>query len=171
MKLRGRMKNKRMLSEGLIVLILMSCFLSLNSYGIEIDRESGIETDLNLDLPQFEKFVISYDNWYGIEEEGFRDILKIYSTYQTLGDLHLDLKKEISLLDEDIAILEESINDCEVTLANSEEDRAFVYKLRESDLKKGKKLAKKQRIRAVFYGVGGGVVALAAGLIIGMFAF
>lgn len=171
MKLIRKKKNTRMLSEWLIVLILTSCFLSLNGYGREIDRESGIGTDLNLDLPQFEKFVISDDNWYGTDEEGFRNILKIYSTYQTLGDLHLYLTEEILLLDEDVAILGESVKDCKVTLARSEEDRDFVYKLRESDLVKGEKLAKKQRIRAIFYGVGGGVVALAAGLLIGIFAF
>lgn len=167
------MKNTRISSAGLIMLILVvSCSISLSAFGGGTDNDPIADSpDLYLELPRFEKLVIGDGEWFAADAEGFRGVLGIYATYQTLGDLHLELTAEVELLDDEVALLEESVGECQVALSASEDDRTFVYRLRESDQKKAAAAAKRQKVRAILFGAGGGVVALAAGLLIGMFAF
>jgi hypothetical protein len=132
---------------------------------------SGDQIDLYLPLPDFDKFVIEGVDNFKTDIEGFQGVLKLYETYMALGDLHLDLNTEIETLDDQVASLEASVKQCTQAKDASEEDRQFIYKLRASDQKKAEAAAKRQKMRAILFGAGGGVVALAAGLLIGVFAF
>ena len=160
------MKNTRSSCRRLMLLILATiCLLSPNAFGSD-----SPDLDLKLKLPKFNKFVVGDEEWFATDLSGFKDVLRIQTTYQTLGALHLDLIAQLELLDDEVMLLEESVGECKVTLQHSEDDREFVYKLRESDLSKAAAAAKRQKVRAILFGAGGGVVALAAGLLIGMFA-
>lgn len=164
------MKNITISKTALIALtVLTSCCVSLNSFGSEtVDGKDGV--DFYLDLPAFERVVIGGIDRYSTDTEGYKLVLKIYDTYQVIGDDYLDITEDVVDLEQEKKSLDESRQDCMSTLAYSESDREFVYKLRESDLAKSAAAAKKQRRRFIFYGVGGGAIALAAGLLIGMFA-
>jgi hypothetical protein len=154
----------------------MICSASLKSFGSETDGESGDrpedgDVDFYLELPLFEDFMIGDELHFKTSAQGLETVAKIYNAYITIGEDYLDQSEEMALLVRELKLLESTKLDCISTLAHSESDREFVYRLRESDLKKSEAAIKKQKRRFIFIGTGVGVAALCVGVLVGMFAF
>jgi hypothetical protein len=108
---------------------------------------------------------------YSYTPEGFRVILKIFSSHQKLSTIYFQMQKDITLLEKDVDILTRVFNKCNKTLSKVEEDRKFIYNLREEEVDNLKKAIKKNdrrtRIKTILVSTGSGLVGIGAGILIG----
>lgn len=170
------MKNTCSILRLFVVLTAMSYCESANASENETTNDGDGPVlagaiDLYLDAPVFEPIVIGDERFYMVDEDGLRQDTIIYRIYQTLGDHALLLEKEISVMLDDVRDLESVLGDCRSALTEADHDRQFVYQLRKGDQKRHAIAVKRQRLKAILIGTGSGVVALAVGMLIGIFAF
>jgi hypothetical protein len=108
---------------------------------------------------------------YSYTPEDFRVILKIFSSYQKLSIIYFQMQKNITLLEKDVDILTGAFNKCNETLYKVEEDREFIYNLREKEVDSLKKEIKKNdrrtKIKTILVSTGSGLVGIGAGILIG----
>jgi hypothetical protein len=126
-------------------------------------------SDINLDLPlpDFERLEIGGKEFVKTDFRGFQGVLRIYATYRTLSELHLELNDEVENIELHLSSLETSLERCNTTLRAAEDDRQFVYQLRESDQKRAGGEARKAKLRAILIGGGATLVGVGVGIIIG----
>lgn len=146
----------------------MICLVSLTSYAEEVKSD----IDYYLPLPQFKTLEIADSHNIAVDQDGLKALLRIYATYQTLGlYINKNLKEETETLKTTSASYKLSLVQCQNTLSTVDVDRRFIYRIREAEKNKAKVEQKAQRLKFILLGTGGGVVALAAGLLIGFIAF
>lgn len=62
-----------------------------------------------------------------------------------------------------------ALRKCNVVLTDVNDDREFIYQLREDDIEKAKKKERKQALKTILLTGGGIVVGTALGILIGIF--
>lgn len=132
--------------------------------------QPNLEVDLNLSLPQEIKHEVDGQLLYSFTPDNFRLVLKIYTSYTYLSKENVSLHKDIEQLEKDIELLHGAVLSCSYTLKEVNRDREFIYKLRESDIKKMEADAKKNKLKIILWSGGSAIVAAAIGIIVGVFA-
>jgi len=74
------------------------------------------------------------------------------------------------LLKKDIYSYQIELEHCKELVTVVQDDRKFIYKLREEDIKKAKKEERLGKLKMIFIAGGSAVVGLGAGIVIGFFA-
>ena len=130
------------------------------------------DTDLQLDLnlPVETQHEVNNRLFYSYTPDQFRVVLKIFKTYTVLAEAHILLLQDIEILEEQNEELFESLYVSVKTIHEVNNDREFMYKLRESDKKELEKDVTKQKLKTIFITGGSTIVGIAAGILIGIFA-
>jgi len=130
------------------------------------------DTDLDLDivLPLEIKHTVDGQLLYSYIPDSFRLVLKIYKNYTVLAEAHVLLMNDLDTLEKDNALLLNGLSKCIVVLEKTDEDREFIYDLRESDLAQMENNKRKQTIKTVLFTSGGVAVGVGIGILIGIFA-
>jgi len=126
--------------------------------------------ELDLQLPKETKQTVDNQLFYSFEPEEFRLVLKIFNNYEGLATTHKLLIKDIEQLEIENQLFLSTLNQCNATLNNVNNDREFIYKLRESDIKKAEDKNKLQKIKTALFASGGVAVGIGIGILIGIFA-
>ena len=153
---------------------LLTILMPINSIASQLDLEltppvTETDLDFNIDLPLEIKHEVDGQLLYSFEPDDYRLILKIFKNYTVLSEAHFILLEEIELLEYDAAMLLTALRKCNVVLTDVNDDREFIYQLREDDIEKAKKKERKQALKTILLTGGGIVVGTALGILIGIF--
>ena len=126
--------------------------------------------ELKLQIPTETKHTVDGQLLYSYEPEQFRLTTKIFNNYLGLAEAYPLLLEDIDELETENGLFIETLSKCETTLEIVEEDRQFIYRLRESDLKQAAERERVQRIKTILFTGGGVLTGIGIGVLIGLFA-
>ncbi len=141
--------------------------------GKELSSSPLLDTtslQINLDLPKPKLLEKNEKELYLYNTQEYKRILIIYNNYISLGHQLLKQMALNIITEQNVLIEKEKYNICEYAFAEVQEDREFIYKVREQEEKEYKVAKSKDKIKTILFTTGGVAVGAAIGIIIGVFA-
>lgn len=158
----------------MMLIVLMSCLLSLKSYAEDIEAELEAirlvepELDLGLQLPPEKTTILNGENIIYFSLEDYKVIAAIYANYIALADENIMLGEELYTVDSQLesCLDEEEMADKTITKLHKNSDR--VLDIMERQVEKEEKDRRRRFLVGSLAGGGGVIVGVAAGLLIGL---
>ena len=180
------MQKKAMVSLWIVSIMLMSMNCLASRMGsdspttleLELEEEDQVaaesdtsdQLDLYIPIPQHNMITLGNGQpvfYYSIQD--FKLVLKIFETYNRLGQVLPLVAQQMQLMEEETSIVYEGLNKCNATLNVVDQERQELHLLREKEFKIQKQEMRKEKIKAILIGAGAGIVGVAGGILIGFF--
>jgi hypothetical protein len=148
----------------------MNCLALHPNSGSDLHLISNSELQLDLLLPVEKIHEIDDKTFFSFNEEQFRIILKIYTTYKVLSKINAKLLDSVENSKKQRNIAAVTLYQCVDTLKAVNSEREQLHAIRDDDLREIASKERKEKIKKILTFTGVGVVGFGFGVLFGALA-